>query len=142
MGAEVNWALVRRPRSLARFDVQTNLDTAHVACLRIFPGIKPEMLDSVLRVPNLRGLILETFGAGNAPSGADGSMVNVIKSAVARGIVIVNVSQCQSTSKFVKSKVSQSQQHPSLNEQNSALPRHRRTFCTRCKDWCPNRRCH
>ncbi|CZS94234.1 related to Lysophospholipase [Rhynchosporium agropyri] len=98
MGAEVNWALVRRPRSLARFDVQTNLDTAHVACLRIFPGIKPEMLDSVLRVPNLRGLILETFGAGNAPSGADGSMVNVIESAVARGIVIVNVSQCQSGS--------------------------------------------
>lgn len=98
MGAEVNWALIRRPKSLAKFDVQTNLDTAHVACLRIFPGIKPEMLDSVLHVPNLRGLILETFGAGNAPSGADGSMVNVIKSAVARGIVIVNVSQCQSGS--------------------------------------------
>jgi lysophospholipase len=53
------------------------------------------MLDSVLRVPNLRGLILETFGAGNAPYGEDGSFVSVIKSAVARGIVIVNVSQCQ-----------------------------------------------
>ncbi|KAI6717325.1 hypothetical protein JHW43_000228 [Diplocarpon mali] len=98
MGAEVNWSLIRRPKSIARFDVQTNLDTAHVACLRIFPGIKPEMLDSVLHVPNLRGLILETFGAGNAPSGADGSMVRVITSAVARGIVIVNVSQCQSGS--------------------------------------------
>jgi 60kDa lysophospholipase len=95
MGAEVNWALIRRPRSIARFSIQTNLDTAHVACLRIFPGIKPEMLDSVLRVPNLRGLILETFGAGNAPYGEDGSFVSVIKSAVARGIVIVNVSQCQ-----------------------------------------------
>ena len=53
----------------------------------------------------------------------------------------VNVSQCQSTSKFVKSKVSQSQQYPSPNEQNSALPRHRRTFCTRCNDCCPNCRC-
>ncbi|KUJ06707.1 60 kDa lysophospholipase-like protein [Mollisia scopiformis] len=96
LGAEVNWTLIRRPRTIARFDVQTNLDTAHVACLRIFPGIKPEMLDSVLHVPNLRGLILETFGAGNAPTGEDGSMTRVIKSAVSRGIVIVNVSQCQS----------------------------------------------
>jgi len=96
MGAEVNWHLIRRPTSIARFTIQTNLDTAHVACLRIFPGIKPEMLNSVLHVPNLRGLILETFGAGNAPSGEDGSMTAVIQSAVARGIIIINVSQCQS----------------------------------------------
>jgi lysophospholipase len=54
------------------------------------------MLDSVLHVPNLKGLILETFGAGNAPSGEDGSMTAVISAAIARGIVIVNVSQCQS----------------------------------------------
>ncbi|KAG9234746.1 60 kDa lysophospholipase-like protein [Amylocarpus encephaloides] len=98
MGAEVNWALVRRPRSIARFDVLRNLDTTHVACLRIFPGIKPEMIDSVLRVPGLRGLILETFGAGNAPSGEDGSLTAIFKAAVSRGIVIVNVSQCQSGS--------------------------------------------
>lgn len=95
-GTEVNWSLIRRPTSIAKFSIQTNLDTAHVACLRIFPGIKPEMLDSVLHVPNLRGLILETFGAGNAPSGEDGSLTTVISSAIARGIVIVNVSQCQS----------------------------------------------
>jgi 60kDa lysophospholipase len=95
-GTEVNWSLIRRPTSIAKFSIQTNLDTAHVACLRIFPGVKPEMLDSVLRVPNLRGLILETFGAGNAPSGEDGSMTAVISAAIARGIVIINVSQCQS----------------------------------------------
>jgi len=98
MGAEVNWSLIRRPTTIARFDVLPNLDTAHVACLRIFPGIKPEMIDSVLRVPGLRGLILETFGAGNAPSGEDGSLTSIIRDAVSRGIVIVNVSQCQSGS--------------------------------------------
>lgn len=98
MGAKVNWDLIRRPKAIARFDVQTNLDTAHVACLRIFPGIKPEMIDGVLRLKGLRGLILETFGAGNAPSGEDGSLTAVIKAAVERGIIIVNVSQCQSGS--------------------------------------------
>lgn len=44
MGADVNWNLIRRPKALAKFNVQTALDTAHVACLRIFPGIKPESM--------------------------------------------------------------------------------------------------
>ncbi|KAH7033382.1 asparaginase-domain-containing protein [Microdochium trichocladiopsis] len=100
LGVDVNWALVRRPTKIARFAVTSYLDTAHVACIRIFPGILPEMLDSVLRVPTLRGLVLETFGMGNAPAGVDGSLTKVIADAVReRGIVIVNVSQC--TSGFV-----------------------------------------
>ena len=57
-----------------------------------------KVIDGVLRVPGLRGLILETFGAGNAPSGPDNILTNIIKDAVGRGIVIVNVSQCQSGS--------------------------------------------
>lgn len=99
LGVDVNWALIQRPTRIAEFRVTPYIDTAHVACLRIFPGIKPEMVDSVLRVPNLRGLILETFGMGNAPGGVDGSLTKVIKDAVDRGTVIVNVSQC--TSGFV-----------------------------------------
>lgn len=99
LGVDVNWGLVLRPTKIARFDVTPHLDTAHVAALRIFPGIKPEMVDGVLRVPGLRGLVLETFGMGNAPAGVDGSLTRVIGAAVERGVVIVNVSQC--TSGFV-----------------------------------------
>ncbi|KAI1771846.1 asparaginase-domain-containing protein [Hypoxylon cercidicola] len=94
LGVDVNWSLVRRPTKIAQFQITSYLDTAHVACVRIFPGIKPEMVDSVLRVPGLKGLILETFGMGNAPEGVDGSLTKVIASAVERGVVIVNVSQC------------------------------------------------
>lgn len=94
LGVDVNWTLVRRPTRIAEFHVTKYIDTAHVACLRVFPGIKPEMIDSVLHVPGLKGLILETFGMGNAPGGVDGSLTKVIKEAVERGIVIVNVSQC------------------------------------------------
>lgn len=94
LGVDVNWSLVRRPTRIAEFNVTKYLDTAHVACFRIFPGIMPEMLDSVLRVSNLKGLILETFGMGNAPGGVDGSLTKVIRQAVERGIVVVNVSQC------------------------------------------------
>ncbi|EPE05061.1 lysophospholipase-like protein [Ophiostoma piceae UAMH 11346] len=94
LGVNVAWSIVLRPTRIAEFNITKYLDTEHVACFRIFPGIMPEMLDSVLRVPNLRGLILETFGMGNAPGGVDGSLTQVIRDAVARGIVVVNVSQC------------------------------------------------
>ena len=94
MDMEVTWDLVTRPTTLAAFSIQTDLDTNHVACLRIFPGIRPEMVDAVLRTTGLRGLILETFGAGNAPSGVDNAMTHIIRDAVERGIVIVNITQC------------------------------------------------
>ena len=56
------------------------------------------VIDGVLRMSGLRGLILETFGAGNAPSGPDNILTNIIIDAISRGIVVVNVSQCQSGS--------------------------------------------
>jgi len=94
----VQWDLIYRPTSMEPFSVQTKLDTAHVACLRIFPGMKPEMVDAVLRLEGLKGLVLETFGAGNAPGGPDSAMTRILADAVKRGIVIVNVTQCLSGS--------------------------------------------
>ncbi|KYK56795.1 asparaginase [Drechmeria coniospora] len=96
LGISVNWPLVLRPTAIAEFSVNKHLDTTHVACLRIFPGIKPEMVDAVLHLPGLRGLILETFGMGNVPGGVDGRLTQVIEAAVERGVIVVNVSQCVS----------------------------------------------
>ncbi|KAI5461140.1 asparaginase-domain-containing protein [Mariannaea sp. PMI_226] len=94
LGISINWPLVLRPSTIAKFQISKGLDTTHVACLRVFPGIKPEMIDAVLHLPGLKGLILETFGMGNIPGGADGALTQVIKDAVLRGIFVVNVSQC------------------------------------------------
>lgn len=94
----VQWSLVHRPTQMDAFSIQTNLDTAHVACLRIFPGIRPSMVEAVLRLDGLKGLVLETFGAGNTPGGADSAMTRAFADAVKRGIVIVNVTQCLSGS--------------------------------------------
>jgi 60kDa lysophospholipase len=94
MDTDVAWDLVYRPTALRPFNIQTDLDLHHVACLRIFPGIKPEMVEAVLRTGGLRGLVLETFGAGNAPGGVDNAMTKVIQDAIQRGIVIVNITQC------------------------------------------------
>jgi lysophospholipase len=87
----VNWNNVHRPTTLHPFTIKTRLATADVACLRIFPGIQPELVDAVLRLPGLKGLIVETFGAGNTHS----SLTPVLGAAVRdRGIVVVNVTQC------------------------------------------------
>ncbi|KAF8544695.1 asparaginase-domain-containing protein [Trichophaea hybrida] len=89
----INWTVVQRPSKISPFSIQTDLKTSHVACLRIFPGLMPEMVRGILKLLGLRGLILETFGAGNAPE--DTELIEVLREGIERGIVIVNVTQCQ-----------------------------------------------
>ena len=65
----------------------------NVAILKIFPTISPDMVKSILNIPNLKGVVLETYGVGNAPSNLNW-FGQAIKDAVDRGIVIMNVTQC------------------------------------------------
>ena len=90
----VSWGDIYRPTHLKPFSIQTNRATGDVACLRIFPGIEPRMVEAVLQLDGLKGLVLETFGSGNAPGGPDGALTKVFANAIKRGIVIVNVTQC------------------------------------------------
>ena len=64
----------------------------NIAILKIFPGISPRVVESILNIPGLKGVVMETFGSGNAP-GYDW-LLEMLKDAVERGIVIVNVTQC------------------------------------------------
>lgn len=90
----IRWDLVHRPAGANTFSLQTKLDTAHVACIRIFPGIRAYMIDAVLKTEGLKGLVLESYGAGNTPGNAESELNQVLINAVKRGIVIVNVTQC------------------------------------------------
>lgn len=96
VGTNVMWHLVQPSPKGKPLTLQNNLHTAHVACLRIFPGIRPEMVDAVLRVKDLKGLVLETYGAGNAPGGPDSALTRVLGEACTRGTIIVNITQCLS----------------------------------------------
>jgi len=64
----------------------------HIAILKLFPGMTPEYVDAILGYKELKGLILETYGAGNAPT--DFWFLDRIKKAVDRGVIILNVTQC------------------------------------------------
>ncbi|GAB3990318.1 asparaginase [Spirosoma daeguense] len=72
--------------------IYTVLDP-NVAVLKLFPGITQPIVESILNTPGLRGIVLETFGAGNAPT--DTWLLDTLKAAIDRGMVIFNVSQCQ-----------------------------------------------
>jgi len=50
-------------------------------------------VESIISIPNLRGVVLETFGAGNAPT--DSWFLDALKAAIDRGVLIINVSQCE-----------------------------------------------
>jgi L-asparaginase len=75
-------APVRLPRRL----------DASVGALRLFPGLSAELMRNALREP-LQGLVLEAYGAGNGPSD-DPELLRAIADATARGVVIVDCTQC------------------------------------------------
>ena len=64
----------------------------HVAILKLFPGLNPRYIDALLDTEGLRAVILETYGAGNAPTGT--WFLRRIKKAVDQGIIILDVTQC------------------------------------------------
>lgn len=79
----------------APLTLHTEFDT-NVAVLKLFPGIQPAVVKAILHTRGLRGVVLETFGAGNAPS--DKWLYRELKAAVDRGIIIVNKTQCNTGS--------------------------------------------
>ncbi|KAI0636433.1 L-asparaginase [Trametes polyzona] len=86
----VNWQNVIRQTSLRRFQSHKHM-SPHVATLRLFPGITGATIRAFVAPPT-RGVVLETFGAGNAPQRAD--LIAALKEACENGIVIVAISQC------------------------------------------------
>lgn len=69
-----------------------NQMNTHVGILKIFPGITPIMVKAIIETPDIKGLIMETYGSGNTMSAK--WFIDLLRDAIAGGLVIVNVSQC------------------------------------------------
>lgn len=65
----------------------------NVAILKLFPGITASVVKSFMNIPNLKGVILETYGSGNAPT--EKWFLDLLEKSVAKGVYIVNVTQCK-----------------------------------------------
>jgi L-asparaginase len=75
--------------------VHKTLDN-NVAIIKMFPGISEVVLAAILDIPNLKGVILETYGAGNAPT--EDWFINLLKKAINKGLHVINVTQCSAGS--------------------------------------------
>ena len=84
-------AFIHRPDPEKPFRPNYLLDD-HVAILTLFPGMREEVMNAYLTIPNLRGLVLKTYGAGNAPKLP--WLYERLKELSNRGVVIVNTTQC------------------------------------------------
>jgi L-asparaginase len=88
--AAINYVSLTKP-----FKIHTKLEH-NIAVLKIFPGISKEAGTAVLQTPNIKALILETFGAGNAPDLP--WLIQGIQEVINKGIIVLNVTQCNAGS--------------------------------------------
>lgn len=69
----------------------TALDT-NVVFLKIFPGISENVVSNILAIPQLKGILLETFGAGNASTNK--WFLEIMEKAIQQQKIVLNISQC------------------------------------------------
>jgi len=70
----------------------TKLDT-NIAVLTVFPGMSEQYVNAIINIPQLKAVIIETYGAGNAPT--DTWFLDILEKAVQKDLLIVNVTQCK-----------------------------------------------
>jgi L-asparaginase len=84
---DYNFSVIRSPKSSPGLKLRSK-----IAILKLFPGIDINVVKAVLGVPGLKAVVLETYGSGNAPT--LGWLLEELKKAIERGVIILNISQC------------------------------------------------
>lgn len=93
-GVEIKFANenIHHPVHKGILKVRTQFDE-NVVILKLFPGIGRKVFESILNIPELRGVVLESFGSGNIPTSR--WMISLIKNAIKKKVIFVNITQCQ-----------------------------------------------
>lgn len=88
---KINSELFLPTQKESQLKVHDHLDN-NVAIIKMFPGISEAVLSAILNIENLKGIVLETYGAGNAPT--EEWFLNFLQKAITKGVYVVNVTQC------------------------------------------------
>jgi L-asparaginase len=88
---KINSELFLPTQKESQLKVHTHLDN-NVAIIKMFPGISEAVLAAILNIESLKGIVLETYGAGNAPT--EEWFLNFLQKAINKGVYVVNVTQC------------------------------------------------
>ncbi len=88
---KVNENALWQSNSLGELKVHKHMDD-NIVLIKLFPGINETTIECMLNRPNLKGAILETYGAGNCTT--EKWFINALSRAIDRGVHIINVTQC------------------------------------------------
>ena len=88
---KVNHQVLLPKSGAKKLKVNKALDN-NVVIVKIFPGINEAVLAAIFNIPNLKGVVLETYGSGNAPTSE--WFIALLKKAIKNGLHIINVTQC------------------------------------------------
>ena len=88
---KVNNEYLFKPNARKDLIVHKKLDK-NIALVKLFPGISENLLRCIFSTEGLKGIILETYGAGNCTT--EDWFINLLKETIAKGIHIINVTQC------------------------------------------------
>lgn len=86
-----NYPALWKPSAKA-LKVHDQLDN-DIAVLKLFPGISKKITSAIIHTPGIKAIVLETFGAGNTTTEA--WFIQELKKAIAKGIVVLNITQCR-----------------------------------------------
>ena len=87
----VNHKALWKPNPKQRRKLHTGFND-EVLVLKMFPGISESTVEHILSKKNLQGVVLETYGSGNAPN--DSWFLDILREKIKNGLSIVNVTQC------------------------------------------------
>jgi len=91
-GLKIKYSPIKYTQHQSPFKVNSCLSD-EVMHIKLFPSMKKDYICTLLDLP-YKGLILETFGAGNAPTAK--WFIDCLKKNLARGKIILNITQCHS----------------------------------------------
>ncbi|NNC50150.1 MAG: asparaginase [Flaviramulus sp.] len=88
---KINNEYLFKPNIRKKFVVHKDLDK-NIALIKVFPGISKTVFTSIFSIPNLKAVIIETYGAGNSTTKK--WFIDILKENISKGIHIINITQC------------------------------------------------
>ena len=88
---KINHKHLYQPNGSKALEVHKNLDE-NIALIKLYPGISKVVLRNIFKTPNLKAVILETYGSGNCTT--EMWFINMLKKTIEKGIHIINITQC------------------------------------------------
>ncbi|APY11196.1 L-asparaginase 1 [Seonamhaeicola sp. S2-3] len=88
---KINKKYLFKPDANKALKVHKNFDN-NIALIKLFPGITKSVIESIFNTPQLKAVIIETYGSGNCTT--ESWFINLLEENISKGIHIINITQC------------------------------------------------